>query len=343
MEKMSVPLSSTEPLEPAEYEAITRLLSGEQGELELLRYQVQSVCYASEFYRPKRILGMERRPCYVARRTGDTHFSVQWGVGGEDWMLGDRRQFRTNDVLARLTDSSVVQLGLVVEKGLVSRLEILGGWSSAGQRLTRHGIKLNWEKIETFLFFDGEDPGTSSQNRLSGKDLAFSPPPHRRDGTEWASWFAGLEHLRIQPPRAGNREYQAQLPLRVRRAWPATVAEIEQLERKHDARISEEVRAFWLASNGASFLGWPVCGTYDTELLDWPGDWRFLLIGDVYGDGSVITVQATRDGATSGPARVFHDGAESQEPLRTWTSLEECFTDLLAEVQREADKGSAER
>jgi hypothetical protein len=330
---------NVEPLLPAEYELIAKFLEGDSRELQLLRYQLDSLRFGSPFYRPRRFLGFRYWPRTVERSAGETRLKVPWGVGGEDWMLGDRRILCSRDVVARLRDETYVRFELRVSNGVLAQLRILGRTTGPGASLEPLAVRTDRLEIADLFFADSDaDSGGFARltERRPGPD-PFSAPPLAGEPTAWEAWFASVEHAEVPPPEPGEDEHRLRLPLTVRRARRATESELDSLEEKLGVRLADDVREFWRASNGASFFGWAIRGTYDTYLFDWPNGWRLLLIENVDDSGSILTCEVRpRDGAADREARALRYAPGMAEPTGVWGSLRESLNGLMNEAQSEA-------
>jgi len=329
---------SIAPLLTTEYEAFTRLLAGDTPELRLLRCQLDSIRFASEYYRPRRFFFVQYRPRYVSRHRNKTRLEVQWGDGAEDWMLGDRRELAANDLIARLSDDSLAQIEVKTNGGVLQSLSMNRVWGASGVRRSTHHFSFEAAAIKDFLYFDGENVESASTERLPAMERPFSPPPFVEPLTQLQRWLSELEELRIEPARADHGEYQPRLKLGVRRSFPADESDVKHIEREYRIRVPEELRDFWLATNGLSFLGHQVSGTYDPCLLDWPGEKRILLMPNPYGDGSLIAVEVSEDTqGESSRACTFHYAPGVAEPIAVWDSLQDCLTHLISVVRDGAD------
>ncbi len=325
------------PLAPGEHTVLTHFLKGSCRELFVLRHQLDSLRFDSRFYRRRRFLGIPYWHTAIRRRGSGLRMHIDWGIGAEDWRLGDRRPFSVGDVVARLQNGELVRFELQFERGLLHRLRTVEIVSRPGASPQPFSERIDRLQVAGVLYVSPADLTDKSFERLSPappahRETQFAPPLPVGVLSEWQKWFLSLAEIEIPPPT----ETELHLPLGVRRARPAPSEEIEDLEAKHGFRLAEELKEFWQLSNGAAFFGWTLCGTYDTVFLDWQAtkERRLLLVPDMHADGSILTSEVfPKDQQPPRFGKIFQYAPGAKEPLATWGGLRECLEAMIAGIR----------
>lgn len=310
------------PLSVGEYEVLSKFLEGNEREYFLLRQQLDSLRFASVYYRGSRLLGLGPLRKTLNRRRGRVQLRVGWGVGAEDWMLGDRRHHTLTDVAATLTNGDRLDFELHISGGILSELRV------SAERVSRtHLSKLEHLPIAETFYTGDESRGTRDASPIRREYPSFLPQRPTRGLSELQEWILSLDTLEISSPwpdsRAGTR-----LPAAVRRAPCASSDEIIELEERLRISVPWEMRQFWSLTNGASFLGWPLRGTYDSTVVSAN---ELLLLEDLDGDGAAITIAVGPAGVDSReiPTRITLVSRDASEPVR-WHGFR-AFLEFLIE------------
>lgn len=309
------------PFAPGEWEVLSALLAGHCYEAELLRAQVDSIRFASSWYdAPVQGWFFKKPPfVYMERHAARATFSVRTpeDYACDDWQLGDRRRIEIADVTCSLHGGAGVRCTLAIEGGFVRHLsigEILpGSWVGEREGGTEHLDPTTVGYCDTSAQGIGSDGGRPG----GGICAILRIPAAIKNCTEWQQWIIDLD--KVRRPHEGFA-----FPFTVRRARPATLDDIYELEQRHGILVPRDLMEFWLTTNGMAFLGATIAGTYDVTFLADP-DNALLLSTDAFGEGTYLTVATGKqntDRPESGAVLLY-----SPEGNRTWRSVKDCFVE----------------
>ena len=243
------------PFYENEYRIMQAFLSGDSKELAALRNQLDSLRYQSALYKPGCFLGLPYRASGLKRSSKTLRFKVGWGIGAEDWRLGDRRAVLLNDVVVRVADGSYICAELRIDSGLLQELRLIGVIRGYGNKLEAFKGALRDLKPEQFYFASpctkNRDIGYTqlSQQRDSWSMRKLHPPQKFPNPTDFQNWILSIDAITIEAPEVLKEELGLTLPLCMRRGQPASEDEIESFESRCKARygatIPGELREFW--------------------------------------------------------------------------------------------------
>jgi len=313
------------PLCPGEWAVLCTLLAGDCHEAELLRAQVDSVRFASPWYEGplRRRWFKSKRNIYIARSRFHIDFRIRapQDFVCEDWVLGDRRQLLVDDVFCSVQGGATVRCTLSIEGGLVRRMSISepdpNGFtddrSLTTEFLDPHAVCYHNPMAPHQVAVHGRPSG--------GIRAIFGIPAVLNECSEWQQSIMALDGLRLATDLF-------LLPFSVRRARPATIEDIRELEQRYQMLVPNELFEFWLATNGMAILGATILGTYDTQFVDAPHH-GLLLSTDAFGENTSLIISVAPKPARRAPfgsIRLF-----SPERDRQWPSLREFLFDYLSE------------
>jgi hypothetical protein len=126
--------------------------------------------------------------------------------------------------------------------------------------------------------------------------------------------------------------------LSIHRARPASAEEITAFEEKHRVAVSDELRQFWLVTNGMCFLTQPICGTYDANVFPSPrGSNDLSLVGfpdGLAGDVAFYFAVGQPGARRSNVLPVYEISGEGA--TIEWAGIRECLQSHLRAVQKSA-------
>jgi hypothetical protein len=98
--------------------------------------------------------------------------------------------------------------------------------------------------------------------------------------------------------------------------------------------VPSELREFWLTTNGASFFGDPIRGTYDAVVWPAQGSVKIVFLENMYEPNVylVIHVSTTEPRTTR---LVTEEDIGEQVTRRSWDSLWECLRTILEDKTRQ--------
>jgi hypothetical protein len=276
--------SECKPLTPGEYAFMRQLLIGQSVESEVLNCQLDSLRYASPFFRTGYFLGIPLRAAKIKRSADRLQFFIGGGYGSEDWQLGDRRRFVINDVVACIDEDNAE---LIIHYGRLQQLQLMGVMDVPGGALAPYSKVPSSIDPLSFRFCESWNPSSGVgprefvgertqdlRDQLGVRYVVRNPSPFQ-------TWFLDLESLSFNSPAKA-------IPLRVRRARPASGDEIEAFEREHQIIIPPQLHEFWSLTNGASFFGDVICGTYDAQVGDSGRGPEILFLESTSDEGLVV-------------------------------------------------------
>jgi len=243
--------------------------------------------------------------------------------GKLDDQLGDRRQIIIDDVAGASQDGQTFRFGIVVEEGFVRDLHarvFRAEKENVGSAISDQLRKLRLVDV-WYLDPSGE---RRNRGRVHTVQSIIGVPPTIERPSAWQKWVLGLDSLLIQ---RSTRTYAAWYrrvarSWRVRRAKPATASEIRALEIRGRCHVPMELAELWQVTNGMSFLGAPMAGTYDAVVAETNGDTKQIgLMGPLYGD--VGHVHVTCGALTEGRpvfGRVRLDLSTAEGPIE-WSTI----------------------
>ena len=334
-----------EKLTESESLVLSSFLEGDTRELNLLRFQLDDVKAKLDFVSRQRSgylsrllqwLSIQSKAEVIKREPGITHFSVGSGFGSEDWELGDRRIMVLDDVIAKIADGSYLCFQLIILYGVIYELRVIG--RTLGPMLPIKPIPFNTSEFvaEEVHFVDrtNQPIGIGYRSivdcRLASSYLEISPPANLAFLSDRRHWLLDFDTIAIRV--AGS-----EIPLGIRRAIPATTKEIYEIETKYEITLPNELRDFWLTSNGAAFLGRSLCGTYDTQMFQWNKAPTLLLIGGFYEDcTTLVCCVGNKPDETTELTRVLQIDWTVKRVDREWDSLKKCLYSLLDETTNAA-------
>lgn len=333
------------PFYENEYRIMEAFLSGDSKELAALRNQLDSLRYQSPLYKAGRFLGLPYRASGLKRSSKTLRFKVGWGIGAEDWRLGDRRAIVLNDVFVRLEDGCHLCSELRIADGLLQELRILGVLSQGAPHL--HAFGGSWRSIrmdECYFASACKNDRDLTQRRLSKQRdpraiEVLHPPAEFANPSSFQKWVLSLDTLAISPTGSLKDELGLTLPLHLRRARPASANELNlfkaRCERNHGVTVPAELTEFWALTNGASFFGDPISGTYDAHIFKCPGGWRALVLTNMFDQNHYFSVELPPvDSGGSYYTNVHEEILYGRESVRSWASLQAALRFILLEVQR---------
>jgi hypothetical protein len=136
-------------------------------------------------------------------------------------------------------------------------------------------------------------------------------------------WLAALS--RITLPRPGH-----ELPFGIRLARAMSTEELDEFIAARGIAISKELEQFWSLSNGMSFLGWEICGTYDSEVFS--GRNMMRISGDL-GGGDFLGIETQAAAAAARPFDPVHWHSSNPSERRSWPTLRAFFDQMLDEAK----------
>lgn len=321
------------PFTKSEYELVSHFLVGDSVELTALRFQLDSLRYASSLYRPGYFLGFRYHARSIRRRRSRIVFRTGYGYGCEAWELGDRRPIVLGDVVAQLQDDRYVCAELAIDNGLINELRVIGLMNKVGQTLQPlHKSIYNLHPVHYYYTTSwspalGRGPDVLSDSRLPNAIEHLHPPRSLTNATQFQNWLLSLDSRTILCP-------DQTIPLQFRRAQPASVDEIDRFQHDNRIVVPHDLRTFWLATNGASFFGDLIYGTYDAVVEGHPGRATrdIIFLHRMVDDMVFITIDAEADDVEASQySRIHEINVGTQETLRSWSSLQECLKELYEE------------
>ena len=314
------------PFTQNEFRILEQFITWKGKESLVLRSQLDSLRYTSSLYKPKHFLGITYRAKTLSRSKYALKFKVGWGAGSEDWQLGDRRPFTLNDVVIRLSNGTYLCSKLEIKSGLINTFSIVGSFRNMGEPIVKYSGNLRDIEPKEILFTDLQNseretaPPLLSSIRSSVLEEIFHPQVELNKPSAIQEWILSLDEMEIPL----TQESGLVLPLRIRRAKPATEIEIESFERNQEIKIPGELRDFWRVTNGASFFGNQVFGTYDALVAKRKGRINLLFIMNVLNKDAYTTIELyqSNDSAVYN-AKVNEYDFSAIQPRHSWNSLQD--------------------
>jgi hypothetical protein len=321
-----------EPFSESEYSHLKHSVLGESREWSALQEQLDSLRYKSHLYTARRFLGMPVRRRTIRRSIAGLLFYVDWGYGCRDWLLGDRRRIVLNDSIARLANDHFLCSELVINEGRLCACRTVGVMECLGGHILP--LRATMRDIHPVAFYycdpwdsdSGIGPCKLLNARTNDADAQVSPPCATDRLTCFQQWVLSLKALQLIHPVSGR--------LLLRTARSATMTEIAAFELAHDVAVPAELREFWLLTNGASFFGDIVRGTYDAPVFRTKEERMIVLLDSMEEEGIFLVVGARPYGAPdSSVFIVYEEDMGTQQRRRTWHSLRECFESLISDKE----------
>ncbi|NLF31508.1 MAG: SMI1/KNR4 family protein [Planctomycetes bacterium] len=258
-------------------------------------------------------------------------FDVAWGLGAEDYLLGDRRAFVLRDALAELADGRLVCAELHLADGRLRELRLLGTLEGPGAPLAPPD---RWgdEPVRRIVYADPWNPEGPTPDRLGDSRRIATPYPVATaatmpEATDLQRWLLDAAG-RSLPGDAFTGE------LRLRLAQPATAEEIERYETSGGIVLPADLKEAWRLTNGCAFFGMTFYGAYEAPLhRDRKRNrYEIVLIEQTQIPGVFITL-AVRDPADGTGATYSLLDLNAQKVRRRWHRLRDCLADLEAQQQ----------
>jgi hypothetical protein len=266
----------------------------------------------------------------VVRRKARLLFKVGWGAGAEDWEIGDRRPICLNDLVIE-TEDAYVYVALVICRGLLDHLRILGVADKPGNPLKPYQGTIGSLNMVRTHFCERWDinadstPTNLRESRLRESLHRICPAVELDAPTKFQRWLLSLDARCFRRP---NKT----LPFAVRRAIPATDSEFLQFEQANHVRPPRELREFWSVTNGASFFGNVIYGTYDAIVGPAGMGTEMVFACRTHIPGQFIFIDCSNREAKNA-AMLYEKDVETQDTVRTWHSLRECLETLMEDAR----------
>ncbi len=329
---------STQPFRENEHQIMLAVLRGDSKELDALRSQLESIRYESPLYKMKLFLGFSYKSSRLKRSRQSLKFKIGWGCGAQDWQLGDRRLISLDDMFIETQDGDYVQTKLEINNGLLQKLQLVDVIDP--KTLTRHRYYGSLRDISPvrFLYLENDGQYRFLAQRSTGGPSLLRLPTSFPNPTDLHKWLLSIDDSVIELPPYVREEMGLKLPLHFRRACPADQEELEVLERKCLDKCAltfpNELKNFWKLTNGASFFGQLIFGTYDTYLFKSSGSWRLLFMRNMFLDNHYLSVElADPHYGACGKARIHEEFLHIEESGRTWDSLQECLMEFIEDIK----------
>ncbi len=113
------------------------------------------------------------------------------------------------------------------------------------------------------------------------------------------------------------------------------MSEVGEFEQTNQVVVPPELREFWLTTNGASFLGDVIYGTYDSFVGRTKEKVEIALVCRTEYPGQFILADGSGEHLT-GNVFLYEVDVETQNTLRTWSSLRDCLDTLLRDARRDS-------
>lgn len=328
----TLPTTEYQPFEAAEFSLLRGFVSGTSVGFDALQKQLDALRYASALFRPPQVLGIGVKRLAISRWAAEIRFRVSWGYGSEDYLLGDRRRFILRDTVLLREDGQYVLSELQIYGGRLQRLVLLGTTEGPGQPVHPPPRSLRGQRVRKVLFCERWSPESQTAPAAFFESrLIENPHPKLMDDdaselTDFQKWLMRLDAERITV--SGRL-----LSLHWRRAQPALGAELDEFEQRHGVRLPRELREFWTISNGGSFFGDTMHGTYDGVVCGAPGNRHLVLLQSMQMEGVAIAVRLRQFGEATDESliEVTEEDMGLQRTLRRWNSLFVCLGELVNE------------
>lgn len=324
-----MPRIETAPFVGSEFTLLAKYLEGESTAFEALRLQLDSLRYESVTFRAPYMFGIRWRRLAVTRPARRLRFRVGWGYGSEDYLLGERRPLVLRDVVALLEDGRYLFSELRIDAGRLRELCLLGAAKELGTALEPPPVSLNGLRLASVAFCEPWDPrSTASPARIVAKRTIDGPHPCLDSNLSeslsiFQRWLVSLNDVQVAVP-------PPHLPLRWRQARPASFEEMRAFEKKLQVVMPTELKEMWSVTNGASFFGDIIRGTYDAGVFGKVGNRHLVILESVREPGICFAIKLQGDATHD--ACVAEEDIGARQTKRRWASLHSCLRELTDQL-----------
>jgi hypothetical protein len=317
-----------EPFGKAEYDLLCRFVDGVGANFEALSLQLDSLRYRSALFRCPKLFGISVRSMSIVRRGHSIKFNVAWGYGAEDFRLGERRRIVLNDVVGLLVDGTNLRSELVIESGLLKELRLADNGLNSKQNPRENPRSIFRHQLTGFNYIGPR------QNDL---DAASQPGNRRQLSTPFEPLVIAAERLTqlqrwvLSLDAVAIHLSDRQLPLRLRRARPASQQEIEAFEVDNGVSIPRELKELWSLTNGCSFFRETVRGTYDSNVVRDEKRQMIVLADSEDFENYHVTIKNRESNLPLSDRNyiVSYEDWGTMETIQEWRSLNDCMHALL--------------